>query len=71
MHGDTEVANLDKYVTRIENVAVGLTKYQRWLINPQNRHALSQALDELRQEYSAIKGDIQQIKQQIKILKGK
>jgi len=70
MHGDDEVGNLDKYVTRVENVAVGITKYQRWLNNPRDRNAAREALDELRQEFSAIKGNLQQLKQQIKQASG-
>jgi RHS repeat-associated protein len=70
MHGDDELGNLDKYVTRVENVAVGITKYQRWLNNPRDRNAAREALDELRQEFSAIKGNLQQLKQQIKQASG-
>jgi RHS repeat-associated protein len=70
MHGDEEVENLSKYVTRTENIAVGITKYQKWLNNPRDRGAAKQLLDEWRQAFSAIKGDVQQIKQQIKSLRG-
>jgi len=65
MNGWEESSNNEKYVTRNEHVSIGLTKYQRWLLNPTDKKLALEAVKELGSEIRAQKAMLTNLKNEL------